>query len=316
MSYRCRLIALSWALLVLGVGCGGQAPMTAFAPKPAGEAEPQVLAADGKAAPKLAAAEPITRKIIYTADIEIVVKDLEATRQSVERIVQEQQGYIAKTDTVGQAGQSRTATWTMKVPAEKFQDTVAALAALGNTVRNSSDSQDVTEEYFDLESRIKNYKAEEEVLNRLLKEKAEKVEDLLKIREQIKIVRVEIERAEGRLKYLATMAAMSTITLRVREDVSYVPPTAPTFGSRISDTFEHSLSALSDFGKGLVLLVVALAPWLPLILIGAILARWVVKRLLVWAGKTYNRAMSHAEPALIISTPVARPVEESDRREG
>jgi hypothetical protein len=259
-------------------GCGGQAPQAGTSsPPPVGDAAPKAPPAGGDAPAARAGEESIARKIIYSASVEVIVKDLEALRAEVERIVEERKGYVAKSDVSGESGSRRTATWTLKVPAEKFRDTVAALAALGNTVRNSSDSQDVTEEFIDLQARIKNLKAEEETLNKLLKDQAVRLEDVLKIREQIKTVRGDIERAEGRLKYLATMAAMSTVSLTAREDASYVPPTAPTFGSRVSETFDSSVATLSDFGKSVALIAVALAPWLPLILVAALVLRWLLK---------------------------------------
>ena len=303
MSRHLRLLVLLCVPLVMAPGCGGQAPQTLTAPKLAGEAAPQAPPppAGAEAAAARAAEEPIARKIIYSASVEVIVKDLEATRAEVERIVEERKGYVAKSDVSGESGSRRTATWTLKVPAEKFRDTVAALAALGNTVRNSSDSQDVTEEFIDLQARIKNLKAEEETLNKLLKEQAVRLEDVLKIREQIKTVRGDIERAEGRLKYLATMAAMPTVTLTAREDASYIPPTAPTFGSRVSETFDKSVTALSDFGKSVALIAVALAPWLPLILVAALVLRWLLKRAMAVASDS-----GHLRP--VLRPRVARPV--------
>lgn len=245
--------------------------------------------------------QAVTRQIIYSATIEVVVKNLTATRQSVERVTEEQKGYIAKSEVIGDAGSRRSATWTLKVPADQFRAAVNALAALGDTVRNSSDSQDVTEEFTDLQARVRNLKSEEETLNKLLKDRAVRLEDVLKIREQIARVRGDIERAEGRVKYLATMAAMSTITLAAREDASYVPPTAPTFASRASGTFHTSVAALRDFGQWLALLAVALAPWLPLILVGALLLRWTLRRLVALSESSRQQRTPR------LARPVAEP---------
>lgn len=252
---------------------------------------------------------PIARKIIYTAHIEVVVKDLDITMKDVEQLIATHKGYIAKSETLGSAGSKRTATWTLKVPVEQFRTVVAALAALGNTTRNSSDSQDVTEEFVDLLARIKNMKAEEETLNKLLKDQAVRLDDVLKIREQIAKVRGDIERAEGRLKYLGAMAAMSTVNLTAREDASYVPPTAPTFTTRIDNTFANSFSALTEFGKGFVLLVVALAPWLPFILVGLFGLRWVVRRLIRFGQNDSRPAPPRARP---VAAPAAPPSSESN----
>lgn len=173
----------------------------------------------------------------------------------------------------------------MKVPVEKFQQVVASLAALGQVTKNSSDSQDVTEEFVDLQARIKNLKVEEETLNKFLKDFANNVDSFLKTREQIAKVRGDIERAEGRLKYLATMSALSSITFTAREEQAYspeVPATAPTFGDSVDGTFASSWKTLLNVGKGFVLFVVALAPWLPLIVAAFFIGRFAVRRLVRW----------------------------------
>jgi hypothetical protein len=305
MSRRVHLLLLLFVPFVLAPGCAGENPTTVSQSVQEGGRGADHAPQPPEAKAPAGAGQPIERKIIYSATIEVVVKDLDVARAAVEKVVEEQKGYIAKSEVIGESGSRRTATWTLKVPAERFQASVSALAALGNTVRNSSDSQDVTEEFIDLQARIKNLKVEEETLNKILKDQVVKIEDVLKVREQIVKVRGDIERAEGRLKYLATMAAMSTITLTVREDASYVPPTAPTFGSRVTDTFDSSLRALRNFGEWAALVAVALAPWLPLILIGALAFRWLIKKASAAAAAAPERRPRQARP---MPTEVARPL--------
>src|ERR1041385_7080736 len=158
------IVVVACSMLALGVGCGGGspsesnsgtdhspvAPGVAQAKKPEREAQP--AGAKAEAAPE----QPISRKIIYSAHVEVVVKELDDTIKAVERIIESHKGYVASSETLGSAGSKRSATWTLKVPVEQFRKVAAELAALGNTTRNSSDSQDVTEEFVDLLARIKN----------------------------------------------------------------------------------------------------------------------------------------------------------------
>jgi hypothetical protein len=139
---------------------------------------------------------------------------------------------------------------------------------LGTLNRSSSDSQDVTEEFIDAEARLKNYKAEEVALNKLLESSGGKLEDIFKIREQILRNRSEVERIEGRLKYLGNQTELSTLTLTLREEKAPGPPPAPPgFGERIAQTFLRSVTSLREFAEELTLFVVALAPWLPVLLL-------------------------------------------------
>ena len=300
------LVALICVPVLGAEGCGGQqagesgtADKRAAAPQLPNAPQPGGGKADG------VKEEAITRRIIYTAVVDIVVKDVEQTQAEVTRIIDGVKGYIAKSDISGQVGSRRTATWTLKVPVDEFPRVLKALTALGQVVKNSSDSQDVTEEYVDLQGRVKNLKVEEETLNKFLKDSVNSVEAYLKTREQIKTVRGEIERAEGRLKYLATMAALSSITFSAREELAYdpaPPPAAATFGDDVDGTFTQSWKALQRLAKGAVLVVVALAPWLPLIVVGLFAGRFALRRFNRFTGFTERpvrpmaRAVRKAEP--------------------
>jgi hypothetical protein len=305
MSWNHWLLVVCVSAVSLIAGCGGAAPngsTYSFKKEAAGGAPgapaPMMDMANRKAQEagpagggKPAQPEqelPMERKIIYSASMEITIKDLDATRQEVERIVEEFKGYIAKSEVIGNTGQRRTGTWTLKIPSAKFRLALAGLSKLGVTTKNSSDSQDVTEEFVDVQARLKNLKNEEEILNKLLKE-AVRLEDVLKLREQIKNIRGDIERAEGRLKYLSMMSALSTITFTAKEeDEKYVPPTAPappTFSQSVDTTFQKSWDTLQRTAESVALFFVALAPWLPLILVGVLLVRFLLIRLVRFLWK-------------------------------
>jgi len=261
-----RLLALLAVALLSG--CDGK-PMAGSksVDLAVGRAAPRAVADEAAAPGAKPAGEPaVERKIIQSATIELHVTNVEAALPEVEKVVADFKGYVAKSDITGQAGRTRTATWTLKIPVADFRVAVARLVALGQLVRNSSDSQDVTEEFFDLSARVKNFKAEEETLNKLLKDTAVRLDDILKIRESIKVVRGEIERAEGRLKYLGSMAALSTVTLTAREEVPYLPEppaVAATFGEQIDTRFAASWNSLVGSLKALVLWAVEVSPFLP-----------------------------------------------------
>jgi hypothetical protein len=284
------------AVCIVPVGCG-RAPKSALeserteepevkqqapAAPPAAGAKKEAPGGGGEGGGAGAAApEPVSaqRHIIFTATLNVVVKDLDAATPEVEKLVAGHNGYVAKSEVKGDTGSRRTATYTLRVPAAGFKALNEGLLALGIPERNAVDSQDVTEEFVDVQARLKNLRAEEETLNKLLKESATRAE-VLQTREQIRQIRGEIERAQGRLDYLSKLTTLSTVYLTLREIKDYKPPTTPTFGSRIGDTFGNSWGALVDFGQGLVLVVVALAPWAP-IWVPVVVALW-------WARRTFR----------------------------
>jgi hypothetical protein len=268
------------------VGCsaspqgGPAAPMM----KPAGgpmAAAPEAPPAGGEAKPAPAGGDvPADRKIIFTGTLEVEVPDFAAARTQLNALLRTHRAFLAKTEVTGDSGRRRSGLFVVRVPVEQFQPLADALAALGNPVRNATDSQDVTEEYVDVSARVKNLKAEEEVLNRLLKDAAGRLDEVFKIREQIRAVRGDIERAEARVQHLGKMAALSTITLTLRETETYVAASAPkptAFGERAAGTFGASVDLLRQAGEAAALFAVAVAPWLPLFAVLAAIG-WAVRR--------------------------------------
>lgn len=296
-AWLCSAIILS-TVASLGPGCAGApAPSNAAreseAPAAApvkmievggmNDAGPAAKQAAGNAQPAAAGEKtaPVDRKIIYSAKLDLIVKDLDAATKAVDEKLGQHAGRVVRAEQRSDTGARRTATFTLEVPVDKFRGLVAALKELGVPERDAVDSQDVTEEFVDVQARLKNLRQQEDKLNELLKErrKEEKLEDVIRVGDRIGEVRQQIERVEGRMKYLETRAAFSTVTLTLREIKDYQPPTAPTFGDRVARTFGGSWEAFVAFGEGVVLFVVALSVWLPLIIPLGIAAVWVLRRL-------------------------------------
>jgi len=282
MTARSTLTLLPLAFMLAGCGGAGPpqksaAPVTTEAQEAAGNE--QNTSPDAKAAMKAARA-PADRKIVYTATMDIVVKDLDAAIPQVESLVSAQKGYIARSEIRGDAGSRRTATYTLRVPVDALQPSRDVLLSLGSPERNALDSQDVTEEYVDVQARIKNFKEQEDKLNELLKEKRkdEKLEDIIKVSDRIADVRRDVERVQGRLNYLSNMTTLATINLTLKEIKDYKPPTAPTFWNRVISRFGESWDALVEFGQALALAVVGLVPWLPVLIPAWIAVGWGVRR--------------------------------------
>src|SRR5437588_110180 len=103
---------------------------------------------------------------------------------------------------------------------EGFRKFQAALARLGELQSSTLDSQDVTEEFYDLKTRIKNREAAEESLREMYK-KATKIDEMIPINDKIREVRLEIEREQGRLQLLTKLTEMTTVTVRMYERGSF-----------------------------------------------------------------------------------------------
>ncbi|MSR32538.1 MAG: DUF4349 domain-containing protein [Gemmataceae bacterium] len=274
---------LFWVLPLL-LGCGSYE--TAFLPGakvddmgPAGgERKPENQADD------LGRLEQ-SRKIIYTATLEVIVKDFTEGRKKLLALLEAHKGYIAKSDIGSSTGFKRGGNWTFRIPVANFPAFLEEAAALGETLRNTSDALDVTEEFFDLEARLKNKRVEEERLIDHLKKSTGKLEDILACERELTRVRGEIEQAQGRLQKIDKLTTLTTITVTLTERKDYVPPTAPGLGTRISRVFGDSLEGLKEFGECMIIFLVAITPWSPLMILGFLGLRWTCRK--VFAKKKY-----------------------------
>lgn len=208
----------------------------------------------------VASADP-QRKIIYEARISVVVDDLDEVAATIAARLKEFGGYIAEASVAGAQGEQRTGTWQVRVPVAQFEAFVAALEQAGVVENVSQGAHDVSEEYVDLEARIANQQRLEERIVKLLEATDDKISDVIEVERQLARVRGEIERMQGRLRYLTNRVELTTVTVVVREQHDYVPPVAPTFATRIATAWSNSLGALQQFGERLTLAVVAVVPW-------------------------------------------------------
>jgi Domain of unknown function (DUF4349) len=124
--------------------------------------------------------------------------------------------------------QLRSATVEIKVPAARWGQLVAGLKPIGTLESENENAEDVGEEFVDVQARVSNAKRLEARLIDLLANRTGKLSDALQVERELARVREEIERYEGRIRYLRTQAAVSTMTVTIHEP-------APVLGSHPGD---------------------------------------------------------------------------------
>jgi len=260
---------------------GGAAPPQA-APASAGranESAPRQAAAGSAAKPtdqQQADLPSADRMIIRTVSMTIAVTDVQETFRQAERIAVEQGGLLAASQ-VRQDGDRMTATMTIRVPSDSatYQETLTRLRAVAErVVEEQGQAQDITEEYVDLESRLRNLSASEQSLLALL-QRAAKIEDIINIQRELTNVRGQIEQIQGRKQALERRADMATITLTIREIGTFSRP-----GWNPGDTVASAVRALGESVRGLATLGIWLLVFSP-IWGGFLLAVWFVGRFLI-----------------------------------
>lgn len=217
------------------------------------------------------------RSVIRNGHIELVVESVEDAFQRVRQLTDATGGYVsASTFTGGE--DSQRAYLTLRIPAEEFDATIERLRGLAIEVPTASTtSQDVTEEYTDLQAHLRTQRAVEEQYLTLLGE-ATQIGDILQIQERLSYTRYEIERIQGRLNFLDSLTSLATleVSLLPESDAS-TEPVAPSFGDRVQEAWEDSLATLGAAGTGIVLAIVWGWWLLPVALVAAIVIRRVAR---------------------------------------
>lgn len=179
-------------------GGGGGAPAPP-APKPKVESRPDVPAEQPGAPPQVA-----SPMLIYEATFHMGVFQTTEAIDRVEKLARDSGGYLVRRS---------DREITVRVPAGKFDSALKVVAELGDVLHRDVNVKDVTEEYFDLQVRLKNARAMRERLEELLK-RANKVEDALAVEKELERIAGAIERYEGRMKLLRELVSFSTITVK------------------------------------------------------------------------------------------------------
>lgn len=156
------------------------------------------------------------RKVIYNAYISMEVKSFRETRDNIESRVTQLDGYIVQTSQ-NESEQDIGGHLTVRVPEDVFSDFLDDVEKLADKLlQREVTGSDVTEEYVDLESRLKAKQAVEERLLAFM-EDAQETEDLLKISQDLSNVQEEIEQLTGRIKYLDNQVAYATVNINITQ---------------------------------------------------------------------------------------------------
>src|SRR5438128_3270101 len=172
--------------------------------------------------PPIRSADMTPAMIIRTGQASIEVDSLEPAVALVRKLARELGGYVANTALQTGRGQLRSATLEVKIPADRFDEGLAGLAPIGKLESVNVSAEDVGEEFTDVTARIENARRLESRLIALLAPRTGKWKDVLDVEQALARVREEIERYEGRLRYLHAHAALSTLAISVHEPIPVV----------------------------------------------------------------------------------------------
>jgi hypothetical protein len=232
-----------------------------FAPAPAVPGEALMTAAHARREADAAGADPLQlptardstltpSMIIRIGNASVVVDSLEVAVAQVHALAQRLGGFVANTAMQTGPEHLRSATLTLRIPSHRYDEALGGLQPIGRLETVHTDAQDVGEEFVDVQARVANARRLEERLVGLLATRTGRLDDVLAVERELARVREQIERFEGRLRWLRARVALSTLTVTVHEP-------APLLGSNpsasvLGDAFVAAWRNFLGFVAGLI----------------------------------------------------------------
>ena len=221
----------------------------------------------------------LAEKIIYTADASVQTTDFDNSINVLKGMITQLNAFVESSYESGADYHSnyygynpyRTANYVIRVPSESFTTLYASLTELGHVTYKTSNAANVTEQYTDVESRLKVYRTEESRLLAML-EKCDTVADMITIEATLSNVRYDIESLTSQLKNLDNRVNYSTVTININE-VEEITPYVEihrTYWQQISDGFKNTLDSVGNFFKNLFKFLLTASPVLVILIVIAV----------------------------------------------
>ncbi len=216
-------------------------------------AQPEFTAADTAVVPPQPGpgqpAVSLNPMLIRTGTAMVEVDSLEQGLAQVRALAQRLGGIVGNTSITSGSEETRQATVELRIPSASFDRAVGGLSPIGRVEQVNVSAEDVGEEYTDVSARVANARRLEARLLDLLENRSGRLEEVLNLEREIARVREEIERYEGRLRYLRTRASVSVLTVTLHEPQTVLgrPGDRP-----IRDAFRHAWRNFVEMIAGLI----------------------------------------------------------------
>jgi len=245
----------------------------------AGAPEPMAdVTEDSESSTSLGDADDLPRMIIYNGNLDMVVIDTNQAQEDIVDLVEGMEGYIVNVSSQSYGGGLMNIYLTVRVPAAVFNAAMSDIRDLALEINQESvNSQDVTQEYVDLESRLRALEVKAIRLEELMEE-AEDTEAVLAVYHELALTQQEIEQTKGRMRYLERSSAMATIEVRLIPDELSRP--VEVAGWRPQGTIKRAIEALIKTFQYLIDVLMWLVLYVVPVLLFVAVVLYVVLKLL------------------------------------
>lgn len=229
----------------------------------------------------------VSRMVIYHADLNLRVKNFETARKGLEEKAKDYDGYLVQSSSNAYDGEQQSGTMTFRIPEEHFQAFLNDAEGLSVEVNSREVSgEDVTEEFVDLESRLKSKRVVEARLLAFMSD-AQKTDDLLKISTDLATVQEEIDKIAGRKKFLENQTAFSTVSITLEENAITIPKIDNdnlNTWQKIKKQFADNINTLLAIGSGITVFLIGNLPILLIVGLVAVAVFFIIKKLNTRSG--------------------------------
>ena len=239
----------------------------------------------------------IERKIIRNADLQLESDSPEEAQRKIAQIAESVNGFVVSSQSASDVNTSTrdTVTMTVRVPSEKFDEVIDEIRKTGTRVVGETiKGQDVTEEFIDIEARLKAQKALEEQFVEIMKQ-AKTAADALNVQSELATVCGEIEKIEGRKRFLENQSSISTVKIRLQTPAA-VSASSSGFFYRLTDALSSGFDFALSFLLGLITFAIAVLPFLLFVVLPIYLVLryfWKKSRKRKTASEIYKDEIKH-----------------------
>ena len=204
--------------------------------------------------------QPQSRMVIKTANLGFEVANYEETLTKIENIAVKHGGFVANSRTEFTNARVKTGNISLRIPSSKFDGLMSEVKKLAKELENENVSgNDITEEYYDLDARLVNKRKAETRFQEILKS-AVSIKEIMEVEQSLANAREEIERMEGRKRYLTDQVSLSTINIQLHEPIPLMATVREGFGSKIGRGYDRGVEGFGEVSSALVMLSIGGSP--------------------------------------------------------
>ena len=255
-------------VVVLFAGCASASKQMSTAKAPTNQAQTDTAGVTDQTTKSTAtkASSQTARKIEKSASLNVETLTYEKSISKLESLVDQFSGYVESSTTEGQGIKStdnaRTASYTIRIPSEKLNDFLNSLGSIGNVLSKNIQGVDVTQSYFDTQSRLTALRIQQSTLQDMLK-KSGNLADLIQINNSLADVNTQIEQLTSELQAMDSLVSLSKVDVTINEVAKITKIVKPddSFGAQLLGVLTSSVTVLLTVLQVIVKIIIAVLPF-------------------------------------------------------